>query len=99
MNVMEKKNMMMMMGDSRAFIDLPKVKGITLVLLKTTKFKDQTISSKSMSVLFIWFVFSCQIFKNMSIIMAKYHRHHYEDKNHSFGDYDDYINRGKRKAK
>ncbi|CAH7667869.1 hypothetical protein PPACK8108_LOCUS2307, partial [Phakopsora pachyrhizi] len=45
--------------DLKVFIDLPKVKGITLV---------------------------------------KYHSDHYEDKNHSFGNYDDYIIKGKRKA-
>ncbi|KAI8443292.1 hypothetical protein BY996DRAFT_8277707 [Phakopsora pachyrhizi] len=42
--------------------------------------------------------FSCQISKNMSITMEKYHSDHYEEKNHSFGNYDDYINKGKRKA-
>ncbi|CAH7686821.1 expressed protein [Phakopsora pachyrhizi] len=45
--------------DLKVFIDLPKVKGITLV---------------------------------------KYHSDHYEDKNHSFGNFDDYIIKGKRKA-
>ncbi|CAH7669471.1 hypothetical protein PPACK8108_LOCUS4095, partial [Phakopsora pachyrhizi] len=44
------------------------------------------------------FGFSCQISKNMSITMEKYHRDHYEDKNQSFGNYDDYIIKGKRKA-
>ncbi|KAI8454312.1 hypothetical protein BY996DRAFT_8686830 [Phakopsora pachyrhizi] len=84
--------------DLKVFIDLPKVKGITLVVLKTNKLKHQTIPSKSTSGLFTRFGFSCQISKNMSITMEKYHRDHYEDKNHSFGNYDDYIIKGKRKA-
>ncbi|KAI8452038.1 hypothetical protein BY996DRAFT_8395483 [Phakopsora pachyrhizi] len=84
--------------DLKVFIDLPKVKGITLVVLKTNKLKHQTIPSKSTSGLFTRFGFSCQISKNMSITMEKYHSDHYEDKNHSFGNYDDYINKGKRKA-
>ncbi|KAI8461043.1 hypothetical protein BY996DRAFT_8391264 [Phakopsora pachyrhizi] len=78
----------------KVFIDLPKVKGITLVVLKTNKLKHQTIPSKSTSGLFTRFGFSCQISKNMSITMKKYHRDHYEDKNHSFGNYDDYIIKG-----
>ncbi|KAI8458107.1 hypothetical protein BY996DRAFT_8392673 [Phakopsora pachyrhizi] len=84
--------------DLKVFIDLPKVKGITLVVLKTNKLKHQTIPSKSTSGLFTRFGFSCQISKNMSITMEKYHSDHYEEKNHSFGNYDDYINKGKRKA-
>ncbi|KAI8446484.1 hypothetical protein BY996DRAFT_7817491 [Phakopsora pachyrhizi] len=64
--------------DLKVFIDLPKIKGITLVVLKTNKLKHQIIPSKSTS--------------------EKYHSDHYEDKNHSFGNYDDYINKGKRKA-
>ncbi|KAI8443289.1 hypothetical protein BY996DRAFT_4629575 [Phakopsora pachyrhizi] len=84
--------------DLKVFIDLPKVKGITLVVLKTNKLKHQTISSKAISGLFTRFGFSCQISKNMSITMEKYHSDYYEDKNHSFGNYDDYINKGKRKA-
>ncbi|KAI8443472.1 hypothetical protein BY996DRAFT_4629161 [Phakopsora pachyrhizi] len=82
--------------DLKVFIDLPKVKGITLVVLKTNKLKHQTIPSKSTSGLFTRFGFSCQISKNMSITMEKYHSDHYEDKNHSFGNYDDYIIKGKR---
>ncbi|KAI8445321.1 hypothetical protein BY996DRAFT_8400581 [Phakopsora pachyrhizi] len=78
----------------KVFIDLPKVKGITLVVLKTNKLKHQTIPSKSTSGLFTRFGFSCQISKNMSITMKKYHRDHYKDKNHSFGNYDDYIIKG-----
>ncbi|KAI8444129.1 hypothetical protein BY996DRAFT_8401822 [Phakopsora pachyrhizi] len=78
----------------KVFIDLPKVKGITLVVLKTNKLKHQTIPLKSTSGLFTRFVFSCQISKNMSITMKKYHSDHYEDKNHSFGNYDDYIIKG-----
>ncbi|KAI8447435.1 hypothetical protein BY996DRAFT_4593173, partial [Phakopsora pachyrhizi] len=84
--------------DLKVFIDLPKVKGITLVVLKTNKLKHQTIPSKSTSGLFTRFGFSCQISKDMSITMEKYHSDHYEDKNHSFGNYDDYIIKGKRKA-
>ncbi|KAI8452102.1 hypothetical protein BY996DRAFT_8521108 [Phakopsora pachyrhizi] len=84
--------------DLKVFIDLPKVKGITLVVLKTNKLKHQTIPSKSTSGLFTRLGFSCQISKNMSIAMEKYHSDHYEEKNHSFGNYDDYINKGKRKA-
>ncbi|KAI8459193.1 hypothetical protein BY996DRAFT_8392160 [Phakopsora pachyrhizi] len=84
--------------DLKVFIDLPKVKGITLVVLKTNKLKHQTIPSKSTSGLFTRLGFSCQISKNMSITMEKYHSDHYEEKNHSFGNYDDYINKGKRKA-
>ncbi|CAH7686729.1 hypothetical protein BY996DRAFT_4639709 [Phakopsora pachyrhizi] len=84
--------------DLKVFIDLPKVKGITLVVLKTNKLKHQTIPSKSTSGLFTRFGFSCQISKNMSITMEKYHSDHYEDKNHSFGNYDDYIIKGKRNA-
>ncbi|CAH7671462.1 expressed protein [Phakopsora pachyrhizi] len=84
--------------DLKVYIDLPKVKGVTLVVLKTNKLKHQTIPSKSTSGLFTRFGFSCQISKNMSITMEKYHSDHYEDKNHSFGNYDDYINKGKRKA-
>ncbi|KAI8459924.1 hypothetical protein BY996DRAFT_6756831, partial [Phakopsora pachyrhizi] len=84
--------------DFDVFIGLPKVKGITLVVLKTNKLKHQTIPSKSTSGLFTRFGFSCQISKNMSITMEKYHRDHYEDKNHFFGNYDDYIIKGKRKA-
>ncbi|KAI8452559.1 hypothetical protein BY996DRAFT_7217620, partial [Phakopsora pachyrhizi] len=84
--------------DLKVFIDLPKVKGITLVVLKTNELKHQTIPSKSTSGLFTRFGFSCQISKNMSITMEKYYRYHYEDKNHSFGNYDDYIIKGKRKA-
>ncbi|KAI8459964.1 hypothetical protein BY996DRAFT_8512646 [Phakopsora pachyrhizi] len=84
--------------DLKVFIDLPKVKGITLVVLKTNKLKHQTIPSKSTSGLFTRFGFSCQISKNMSITMEKYHSDHYEEKNHSFGNYDDNINKGKRKA-
>ncbi|KAI8445747.1 hypothetical protein BY996DRAFT_8400154 [Phakopsora pachyrhizi] len=79
--------------DLKVFIDLPKVKGITLVVLKTNKLKHQTIPSKSTSGLFTRFGFSCQISKNMSKTMEKYHSDHYEDKNHSFGNYDDYINK------
>ncbi|KAI8460820.1 hypothetical protein BY996DRAFT_8461130 [Phakopsora pachyrhizi] len=75
--------------DLKVYIDLPKVKGITLVVLKTNKLKHQTIPSKSTSGLFTRFGFSCQISKNMSITMEKYHSDHYEDKNHSFGNYDD----------
>ncbi|CAH7682243.1 hypothetical protein PPACK8108_LOCUS15037 [Phakopsora pachyrhizi] len=85
--------------DLKVFIDLPKVKGKTLAVLKTNKLKHQTIPSKSTSGLFTGFKFSCQISKNMSITMEKYHRHHYEDKNHSFGNYDDYIIKGKINAK
>ncbi|KAI8459857.1 hypothetical protein BY996DRAFT_6763296 [Phakopsora pachyrhizi] len=70
------------------------VKGITLVVQKTNKLKHQTIPSKSTSGLFTRFGFSCQISKNMSITMKKYHRDHYEDKNHSFRNYDDYIIKG-----
>ncbi|KAI8452231.1 hypothetical protein BY996DRAFT_7240215 [Phakopsora pachyrhizi] len=84
--------------DLKVFIDLPKVKGITFVVLKTNKLKHQTIPSKSTSGLFTRLGFSCQISKNMSITMEKYHSDHYEEKNHSFGNYDDYINKGKRKA-
>ncbi|KAI8455866.1 hypothetical protein BY996DRAFT_8393694 [Phakopsora pachyrhizi] len=84
--------------DLKVFIDLPKVKGITLVVLKTNNIKHQTIPSKSTSGFFTRFGFSCQISKNMSITMEKYHSDHYEDKNHSFGNYDDYINKGRRKA-
>ncbi|KAI8446412.1 hypothetical protein BY996DRAFT_4623264 [Phakopsora pachyrhizi] len=84
--------------DLKVFIDLPKVKGITLVVLKTNKLKHQTIPSKSTSGLFTRFGFSCQISKNMSITMEKYHSDHYEDKNYSFGNYDDYIDQGRRKA-
>ncbi|KAI8448265.1 hypothetical protein BY996DRAFT_7608191 [Phakopsora pachyrhizi] len=84
--------------DLKVFIDLPKVKGITLVVLKTNKLKHQTIPSKSTSGLFTRFGFSCQISKNMNITMEKYHSDHYEDKNHSFGNYDYYIIKGKRKA-
>ncbi|KAI8448252.1 hypothetical protein BY996DRAFT_7609392 [Phakopsora pachyrhizi] len=83
----------------KVFIDLPKVKGITLVVLKTNKLKHQTIPSKSTSGLFTRFEFSCQISKNMSITIEKYHRDHYEDKNHSFGNYNDYLIKGKRKAR
>ncbi|KAI8455087.1 hypothetical protein BY996DRAFT_7054604, partial [Phakopsora pachyrhizi] len=85
--------------DLKVFIDLPKVKGITLVVLKTNELKHQTIPSKLTSGLFTRFGFSGQISKNMSIIMEKYHRQHYEDKNYSFGNYDDYIIKGKRNAK
>ncbi|KAI8449922.1 hypothetical protein BY996DRAFT_4588263, partial [Phakopsora pachyrhizi] len=85
--------------DLKVVIDLPKVEGITLVVMKTNKLKHQTIPSKITSGLFTTFGFSCQIFKNMSSTMEKYHRYHYEDKRHSFGDYNDYINKGKRKAK
>ncbi|KAI8457571.1 hypothetical protein BY996DRAFT_4610111 [Phakopsora pachyrhizi] len=84
--------------DLKVFIDLPKFKGITLVVLKTNKLKHQKIPSKSTSGLFTRFGFSCQISKNMSLTMEKYHSNHYEDKNHSFGNYDDYIIKGKRKA-
>ncbi|KAI8446205.1 hypothetical protein BY996DRAFT_7856429, partial [Phakopsora pachyrhizi] len=84
--------------DLKVFIDLPKVRGITLVVLKTNKLKHQIIPSKSTSGLFRRFGLSCQISKNMSITMKKYHRDHYEDKNHSFGNYYDYIIKGKRKA-
>ncbi|KAI8455270.1 hypothetical protein BY996DRAFT_4612242 [Phakopsora pachyrhizi] len=84
--------------DLKVFIDLPKVKGITLLVLKTNKLKHQTIPSKSTSGLFTRFGFSCQISKNMSITMEKYHSDHFEDKNHSFGNYDDYFIKGKRKA-
>ncbi|KAI8458672.1 hypothetical protein BY996DRAFT_6833206 [Phakopsora pachyrhizi] len=84
--------------DLKVFIDLPKVKGIALVVLKTNKLKHQTTPSKSTSGLFTRFGFFCQISKKMSITMEKYHRDHYEDKNHSFGNYDDYIIKGKRNA-
>ncbi|KAI8444733.1 hypothetical protein BY996DRAFT_8067397 [Phakopsora pachyrhizi] len=93
-----RKNGDLAIRDLKVFIDLPKVKGITLVVLKTNKLKHQTIPSKSTSGLFTRFGFSCQISKNMSITMEKYHRDHYEDKNHSFGNYDDYIIKGKIKA-
>ncbi|KAI8450033.1 hypothetical protein BY996DRAFT_7419133 [Phakopsora pachyrhizi] len=47
--------------DLKVFIDLPKVKGITLVVLKTNKLKHQTIPSKSTSGLYTRLGFSCQI--------------------------------------
>ncbi|KAI8451372.1 hypothetical protein BY996DRAFT_8534914 [Phakopsora pachyrhizi] len=78
----------------KVFIDLPKVKGITFVVLKTNKLKHQTIPSKSTSGLYTRFGFSRQIPKNMSISMKKYHKDHYKNKNHSFGNYDDYIIKG-----
>ncbi|CAH7673042.1 hypothetical protein PPACK8108_LOCUS7897 [Phakopsora pachyrhizi] len=57
--------------DLKVFIDLQKVKGITLVVLKTNKLKHQAIPSKSTSGLFTRFGLSCQISKNMSIIIGK----------------------------
>ncbi|KAI8462036.1 hypothetical protein BY996DRAFT_4571085, partial [Phakopsora pachyrhizi] len=59
--------------DLRVFIDLPKAKGLTLVVLKTNKLKHQTLPSKSTSDLFTRFGFSCQISKNMTNTMEKFH--------------------------
>ncbi|KAI8445036.1 hypothetical protein BY996DRAFT_8018526, partial [Phakopsora pachyrhizi] len=83
---------------SKSFHRLTKFKGIILIVLKTNKLKHQTIPSKSTTGLFTRFGVSCQISKNMSITMEKYHSNHYEDKNNSFGNYDDYIIKRKRKA-
>ncbi|KAI8447175.1 hypothetical protein BY996DRAFT_4561980, partial [Phakopsora pachyrhizi] len=58
--------------DLKVFIELPKVNGITSVVLKTNKIKHQTIPSKSTSGLFTRFGFSSQISKNMSVTMEKY---------------------------
>ncbi|CAH7685771.1 hypothetical protein BY996DRAFT_6711739 [Phakopsora pachyrhizi] len=79
------------------FIELPKVEGITLVVLKTSELKHQTLPSKSTSDLFTRFGFSCQISKNMTNTMEKFHNHHYEGMNHTFGNYDNYIKKANEK--
>ncbi|KAI8459265.1 hypothetical protein BY996DRAFT_4633706 [Phakopsora pachyrhizi] len=83
--------------DLQVFIDLPRVEGITLVVLKTSELKHQTLPSKSTSDLFTRFGFSCQISKTMTNTMEKFHNNYYEGRNHTFGNYDDYIKKANEK--
>ncbi|KAI8450028.1 hypothetical protein BY996DRAFT_7419556 [Phakopsora pachyrhizi] len=83
--------------DLRVFIELPKVEGTTLVVLKTSELKHQTLPSKSTSDLFTRFWISCQISKNMTNTMEKFHNHHYKGFNHTFGNYDNYIKKANEK--
>ncbi|CAH7668009.1 hypothetical protein PPACK8108_LOCUS2466 [Phakopsora pachyrhizi] len=69
--------------DLQVFIELPKVEVIRLVVLKTSQLKHQTLPSKSTSDLFTRFGISCQISKNMTNTMEKFHNHHYEGMNHT----------------
>ncbi|CAH7669448.1 hypothetical protein PPACK8108_LOCUS4070 [Phakopsora pachyrhizi] len=69
--------------DLQVFIELPKVEVIRLVVLKTSQLKHQTLPSKSTSDLFTMFGISCQISKNMTNTMEKFHNHHYEGMNHT----------------
>ncbi|CAH7681551.1 hypothetical protein PPACK8108_LOCUS14172 [Phakopsora pachyrhizi] len=85
------------MRDLQVFIELPRVEGITLVVLKTSDLKHQTLPSKSTSDLFTRFGFSCKISKNMTNTMEKFHNHHYEGMNHTFGNYDNYIKKANEK--
>ncbi|CAH7677210.1 hypothetical protein PPACK8108_LOCUS12355 [Phakopsora pachyrhizi] len=84
-------------GDLQVFIELTKVEGKTLVVLKTSELKHQTLPSKSTSDLFTRFGLSCQISKNMTKIMEKFHNHHYEGINNTFGNYDNYIKKANEK--
>ncbi|CAH7687287.1 hypothetical protein PPACK8108_LOCUS22048 [Phakopsora pachyrhizi] len=83
--------------DLRAFIELPKVEGIPLVVLKTSELKHQTLHSKSISDLFTRFGFSCQISKNMTTTMENFHNHDYEGINYTFGNYNNYIKKANEK--
>ncbi|KAI8446158.1 hypothetical protein BY996DRAFT_7865046, partial [Phakopsora pachyrhizi] len=83
--------------DLQVFIDLPRVEGITLVVLKTSELKHQTLPSKSTSDLCTRFGFSCQISKTMTNTMEKFHNNYYKGRNHTFGNYDDYIKKANEK--
>ncbi|KAI8457255.1 hypothetical protein BY996DRAFT_6919921 [Phakopsora pachyrhizi] len=64
---------------------------------KTSELKHQTLPSKSTSDLCTRFGFSCQISKTMTNTMEKFHNNYYEGRNHTFGNYDDYIKKANEK--
>ncbi|KAI8459099.1 hypothetical protein BY996DRAFT_4576374 [Phakopsora pachyrhizi] len=77
--------------DLKVFIDFSRENGVVLLILKTSKYRHQTISSFSRSGNCTRFGFSCQISSKVNSTMEKYLNNQYNGKRYTFGNMDSYI--------